>query len=67
MTSQPIISSDSHVFEPPDLWTDRVDAKYRDRAPHLVKEETGDRFHCDNSSPRASLGNLRSVGGESFD
>lgn len=58
MTSQPIISSDSHVFEPPDLWTDRVDAKYRDRAPHLVKEETGDRFHCDGQD-------LVSIGGGS--
>ena len=28
-----ILSSDSHVFEPPDLWTSRIDAAFRDRAP----------------------------------
>ena len=25
-----VISSDSHVFEPPDLWTERIDAEFRD-------------------------------------
>jgi len=24
-----ILSSDSHVFEPPDLWTTRIDARFR--------------------------------------
>ena len=47
MYSDRLISSDNHVFEPPDLWTDRVERKYRDRAPHLVREEIGDRFYCD--------------------
>ena len=28
-----ILSSDSHVFEPPDLWSTRIDAAFRDRAP----------------------------------
>src|SRR5216683_82044 len=28
-----ILSSDSHVFEPPDLWTTRIDRAFRDRAP----------------------------------
>lgn len=31
-----IISSDSHVFEPPDLWVTRLPVNYRDRAPHVV-------------------------------
>jgi len=29
----PIIDSDSHVNEPPELWIDRVPSKWRDRAP----------------------------------
>ena len=33
MAQAPILSSDSHVFEPPDLWTTRIDAAFRDRAP----------------------------------
>ena len=27
-----ILSSDSHVFDPPDLWQTRIDAAFRDRA-----------------------------------
>src|SRR6266851_4877976 len=33
MTPALILSSDSHVFEPPDLWTTRIDRAFRDRAP----------------------------------
>jgi hypothetical protein len=28
-----VLSSDSRVFEPPDLWQTRIDAAFRDRAP----------------------------------
>ena len=42
-----IISSDSHVVEPPDLWTNRVQPKFRDRAPRMVREEDGDWWYCD--------------------
>ena len=31
-----VLSSDSHVFEPPDLWQTRIDAAFRDRAPEVV-------------------------------
>ncbi len=55
MSSYRIISSDNHVFEPPDLWINRVDATYRDRAPRLVHEQTGDWFYCDGMRV-ASLG-----------
>ena len=34
-----ILSSDSHVFEPPDLWTTRIDAAFRDRAPRMQRIE----------------------------
>ena len=30
------ISADSHVTEPPEVWTDRLDAEFRDRAPILA-------------------------------
>ena len=35
MAGYRIISSDSHVYEPRDLWTSRVEPKFRDRAPTL--------------------------------
>jgi predicted TIM-barrel fold metal-dependent hydrolase len=31
------VSVDDHVLEPPDLWTSRVPARLRDRAPRLVE------------------------------
>ena len=32
-----IIDSDMHVLEPHDLWSERLPARYRDRAPHLAR------------------------------
>ena len=37
-----ILSSDSHVFEPPDLWTTRIDAAFRDRAPRMERIDGAD-------------------------
>jgi predicted TIM-barrel fold metal-dependent hydrolase len=37
-----LISGDSHVNEPPDLWIDRVPAAMRDRAPRIERFEEGD-------------------------
>lgn len=48
MAGYRVISSDSHVIEPPDLWTSRIERKFKDRAPHVVHEEDGDRWWCDN-------------------
>ena len=41
MAELQLISSDSHVSEPPDLWVERLDIKYRDRAPRLVLNPEG--------------------------
>jgi hypothetical protein len=30
-----IISADSHVFEPVDLWEKRIDRRFRDRGPRF--------------------------------
>jgi predicted TIM-barrel fold metal-dependent hydrolase len=44
-----IISSDSHVIEPWFLWQERLPAKYRDRAPRLVRMDDGsDRLVCED-------------------
>ena len=42
-----IISSDSHVVEPPDTWTGRLPAKYGDRAPRVVQDSDGDWWMVD--------------------
>lgn len=42
-----ILSSDSHVIEPPDLWVERLPAGLRDRAPRVVSEAEGDYWYVD--------------------
>ena len=32
----PIIDTDTHVVEPPDLWTSRVSSKWGDLVPHVA-------------------------------
>ncbi len=34
-----IISADSHMMEPADLWVERLDKRFQDRAPRVVKNE----------------------------
>jgi predicted TIM-barrel fold metal-dependent hydrolase len=41
MAELQLISSDSHVSEPPNLWVERIDTKYRDRAPKVVINPEG--------------------------
>jgi uncharacterized protein len=36
-----VISADSHMMEPAELWTERLDRKFSDRAPHVVKTDHG--------------------------
>src|SRR5262250_661936 len=59
MSLNKVLSADSHVVEPADVWTSRIDARYRDRAPHVVKEVngvTGDFFVCEGLQPFAVSG-----------
>ncbi len=49
MSNYRVISSDSHVFEPSDLWTSRMEPKFRDRAPSVERREDGsDWWFCDD-------------------
>jgi uncharacterized protein len=36
-----IVSADSHVMEPGDLWEKRLNTKFRDHAPHVAVSERG--------------------------
>ena len=47
MADYRVISSDSHVIEPADLWATRIEHKFRDRAPEIVTLEEGDWWFCD--------------------
>ena len=48
MSGYRVISSDDHVVEPPDLWTSRIEPKFRDRSPRLVRESNGDWWYCED-------------------
>ena len=41
MTAYKLISADSHVSEPPNLWVERVQSRYRERAPRLAIDPDG--------------------------
>jgi len=47
MSTYKLISSDSHIIEPPELWEKRIDPKFKDRAPRLVHEGNNDQWYCD--------------------
>jgi predicted TIM-barrel fold metal-dependent hydrolase len=43
-TAIKVISADSHMMEPADLWTQRLDQKFRDRSPRVIKTEDKGQF-----------------------
>ena len=48
MAGYRVVSSDDHIIEPPDVWTSRAEPKFKDRAPHIVREAHGvDWWYCD--------------------
>lgn len=54
MANYGIISADSHFVEPPNMWGERLDQKFRDRAPHTVRGlngKDGEFFVCENINP----------------
>ncbi len=54
---EPMISSDSHIVEPPDLWEKWLAPELRPRAPKLVKdEEGGDAWLYNDGGAPAPLG-----------
>ncbi len=59
MAEEKLISADSHFVEPPSMWGERVDKKFRDRAPHTVKNlngREGEWFVCENITPMSVAG-----------
>jgi predicted TIM-barrel fold metal-dependent hydrolase len=50
-----VIDSDTHITEPPDVWTSRLPAKYRDQAPRIVHDKTWDWDIWQIGESRASI------------
>ena len=51
-----LISGDSHVNEPPELWRDRVPAKFADRAPRMQRFEEGDAWMIEGAADPVHFG-----------
>ena len=59
----PIISADSHITEPGDTYSARIDAKWKDRAPHIQHlGEAGDFFVVDGMDRPIPLGLVAAAG-----
>jgi predicted TIM-barrel fold metal-dependent hydrolase len=57
-----ILSSDSHVFEPPDLWTTRIDAAFRDRAPRMQRIDGADEIVIEKDQVLSGIGLISNAG-----
>lgn len=51
-----LVSADSHVNEPPDLWQSRVPAHLRDRAPRVERLPEGDAWILDGVADPVNFG-----------
>ena len=59
----PIFSADSHITEPPDTYTDRIAAEFRDRAPYMQHDDTaGDLFVIPGMSKPVPMGLVAAAG-----
>ncbi len=62
MANAIVISSDSHVFEPPDLWTTRIDKAFRDRAPRMERVGEADHIVIEDGQTLAGIGLISNAG-----
>src|SRR3989304_10201325 len=60
----PIVSSDSHVMEPVDLWKKGVPEKFREAAPLFPPHQGGEGFqqHAGGWDPRARMKEMETDG-----
>lgn len=57
-----LISADTHVNEPPNLWTDRLPRRFRDRAPRIEHFERGDAWVLEGALDPLPFGKTCNVG-----
>ena len=57
-----VLSSDSHVFEPPDLWQTRIDSAFRDRAPRIERIDGGDYIAVERDQILSGIGLISNTG-----
>jgi len=57
-----ILSSDSHVFEPPDLWTQRIDKAFKGREPRMHRVGDVDHLLIEDGQMIAGIGLISNAG-----
>ena len=57
-----VLSSDSHVFEPPDLWQTCIDAALRDRAPRIERIDGADQIVVEADQIISGIGLISNAG-----
>src|SRR5260221_4422261 len=57
-----VLSSDSHVFEPPDLWQTRIDRAFRDRAPRIERIGGTDQIVVERDQILSGIGLISNAG-----
>lgn len=63
LTVNKILSSDTHIMEPPDLWTSRIDAKFREAAPRVMRIDGSDWWVVDGERVGSVTGRKKRSGG----
>ena len=59
---QLVLSSDSHVFEPPGLWQTRIDRRFRARAPRIERIDGGDHVVVEADQVLSGIGLISNAG-----
>ena len=62
MVLEQLISADSHVVEPPDLWQTRTDPRFRDKAPRVVRNGNVDNWVVGDDILIGSIGGPTQAG-----
>src|SRR5438874_3698875 len=57
-----VLSSDSHVFEPPGLWQTRIDRAFRDRAPRIERIGGADQIMVEAGRILSGIGLISNAG-----
>jgi len=61
----PIIDADAHVYEPPEVWQERVPQRWRARAPKVARTDEGDVWSF-NDGERVRAVGLMAAAGSSY-
>ena len=60
---KPVLSADSHITEPAGTYVDRIDKRWRDKAPHMVRHDRlGDIFVIDGMKNPVPMGLVAAAG-----